>query len=230
MCAAARRLIKPIVLNALERLEPRHVLSALPPAPPMLGSAELVEQHADGWSRETWPTDINSARADFGLYGFGQTVAIVDSGIAYDHPALGGGFGPEFRVVGGWDFAESDADPFDDDPGGFHGTHVAGIVASADAEYTGVASGVDLVALRVFDDQGSSSFDWIEQSLVWIHHHRADFESPITVVNMSLGAREGQGTTLMAQIEDELCKSRKMAFWLRPPRETNSIPRNRQRL
>ena len=36
--------------------------------------------------------------------GRGVSVAIIDSGIAYDHAALGGGFGAAFRVVGGRDF------------------------------------------------------------------------------------------------------------------------------
>jgi putative protease len=35
----------------------------------------------------------------------------TDSGIAYDHVALGGGLGKAYRVVGGWDFAENDATP-----------------------------------------------------------------------------------------------------------------------
>ena len=51
-------------------------------------------------------------------------ITLIDTGIAYDHLALGGGFGTSFRVVGGWDFAENDADPYDDAPAGFHGTHV----------------------------------------------------------------------------------------------------------
>ena len=49
----------------------------------------------------------------YGFDGAGQTVAIIDSGIAFDHVALGGGFGPDSRVVGGYDFAEGDSNPFD---------------------------------------------------------------------------------------------------------------------
>jgi len=36
-------------------------------------------------------TDLAAARTQYGLYGDGQTVAVIDSGIAYDHMALGGG-------------------------------------------------------------------------------------------------------------------------------------------
>src|SRR4051794_39142076 len=90
-----------------------------------------IEGH--GW------TDLANARSQLGLTGSGQTVAIIDSGIGYDHVALGGGLGSSQKVVGGWDFAENDSNPYDDGPAGFHGTHVAGIVAAEDNRYPGVA-------------------------------------------------------------------------------------------
>lgn len=36
-----------------------------------------------------------------GILGQGVKVAAVDTGIWYKHPALGGGFGPGFKVAGG---------------------------------------------------------------------------------------------------------------------------------
>jgi subtilisin family serine protease len=146
-------------------------------------SSVLLPMGAEGHG---W-TDVAAARDQFGLHGDRQTVAIIDSGIAYDHVALGGGLGNGYRVVGGWDFAENDADPYDDGPAGFHGTHVAGIVGARDARYAGVATNVDLVGLRVFDDQGNGYFSWVEQALAWVHQHRNDFANPITTVNLSLG-------------------------------------------
>ncbi len=140
-----------------------------------------------------WQSAVRVAHEQFQLTGLGQTVAIIDSGIAYDHPAFGNGLGTGFQVVGGWDFTEeNDANPYDDGPAGFHGTHVAGILASQDARYPGMAPDVNVVSLRVFNDQGSSDFHWIERALQWVYDHRFDFASPITTVNMSLGvpARE----------------------------------------
>ena len=32
----------------------------------------------------------------------------VDSGIDYNHPNLGGGFGPDFKVIGGYDLVGDD--------------------------------------------------------------------------------------------------------------------------
>jgi subtilisin family serine protease len=150
-------------------------------------------------------TEVAAARGDFGLRGSGQTVAIIDSGIAWDHVALGGGLGQNYRVVGGWDFTENDANPYDDGPGGFHGTHVAGIVGASDSRYPGVAPGVDLVGLRVFDDQGNGYFHWVEQALSWVHANRNAFENPITTVNLSLGTDWNSSTLPQwASLEDEL--------------------------
>ena len=150
-------------------------------------------------------TDIANARQQFGLRGGRQTVAVVDSGIAYDHVALGGGLGKAYRVVGGWDFAENDANPYDDGPAGYHGTHVSGIVGANDSRYPGVAPDVDLVALRVFDDSGNGYFNWVEQALGWIHQHRFDFENPITTVNLSLGTEwNANKLPQWATLEDEL--------------------------
>jgi len=154
------------------------VLGANPEPVPI--ESHLREAHAaSGW---------NVVQQQFGLTGKGQTVAVIDSGIAWDHVALGRGFGPGYRVVGGWDFTEeNDANPYDDGPLGFHGTHVAGIIGSDSPLHPGVAPDVDLVALRVFNDMGQGQLSWVEKALQWVHTNRLTFEHPITTVNLSLG-------------------------------------------
>ena len=144
-----------------------------------------IESHMDAAHAATgW----NSVQEQFGLTGKGQTVAVIDSGIAWDHLALGKGYGPGYRVVGGWDFTEeNDANPYDDGPLGFHGTHVAGIIGSDDPLHSGVAPDVDLVGLRVFNDAGQGNLSWVERALQWVHENRNSFENPITTVNLSLG-------------------------------------------
>lgn len=151
------------------------------PIQTMAGSASSSTSEGHGWA------EIAYARNEYGLRGGGQTVAVIDSGIAYDHIALGGGLGAAYKVVGGWDFAENDANPYDDGPAGFHGTHVSGIIGSTDKKYTGVAPDVDLVALRVFDDNGSGTLEQVEKALQWVHQNRHTFANPITTVNLSLG-------------------------------------------
>ena len=124
-------------------------------------------------------TGADYVEQQYGFDGTGQTVAVIDSGIAWDHAALGGAYGEGARVVGGWDFAENDSNPYDDGGAGYHGTHVSGIIGSTDELHRGVSSGVDLVGLRVFNDSGGGDLDWVEQALQWVHEHKDDFENPI---------------------------------------------------
>ncbi len=154
-------------------------------------------------------TGLIGVRNDYGFIGTGQTVAIIDSGIAWNHTALGGGLGANYRVVGGWDFTENDADPYDDGPWGSHGTHVAGIVGAnrTGTNDDGVASGVDLVGLRVFDDAGAGYFHWVESALSWVHQNRNAFESPITAVNLSLGTSwNANSVPSWSTLEDEFAQ------------------------
>jgi len=55
-------------------------------------------------------TGADIAQNELGLTGAGVKVAVMDTGIDYDHPDLGGGFGPGFRVVTGYDFVGDDYD------------------------------------------------------------------------------------------------------------------------
>ncbi len=148
---------------------------------------ENAEQHLDSAHNRT---GLDTVRENYGFTGIGQTVVVIDSGIAFDHYALGGGFGAEYRVVGGWDFTEDDADPYDDGPEGSHGTHVAGIIGSSGdlaGNNEGVAPGVDLVGLRVFNDSGNGSFTDISNALQWVIDNHDAFENPVTAINLSLG-------------------------------------------
>ncbi len=127
--------------------------------------------------------------------GSGYSVAVLDTGINYNHANLGGGWGN--RVVAGYDFVNNDAGPMDDHG---HGTHVAGIVASDHGTYTGVAPQADLIALKVLGATGSGSFGYVEDALQWVIANRETYN--IVAVNMSLGA--GNYTTNpLSYLEDE---------------------------
>ncbi len=91
--------------------------------------------------------------SQLGDRGEGVTVAIIDTGIDYTHPDLGGCF-PDCKVMFGWDFVNNDADPMDDYG---HGTHVAGIVA-ANGSVMGVAPDASLMAMKVLDQYGNGLF------------------------------------------------------------------------
>jgi minor extracellular serine protease Vpr len=64
-----------------------------------------------------------------GLTGKGVVVGIIDDGVDFSHPALGGCFGKGCKVDRGWDFIAK-AKPSVKALCADHGTHVAGIVGA----------------------------------------------------------------------------------------------------
>lgn len=90
------------------------------------------------------------------LDGTGMRVAVVDTGIDYTHPDLGGCKGVTCKVIGGWNFAENNDDFFDTQG---HGTHVASTVAgdgvyipsgtTTPVSIRGVAPGAKLYGFKI---------------------------------------------------------------------------------
>ncbi|MEM3172685.1 MAG: S8 family serine peptidase, partial [Candidatus Nitrosotenuis sp.] len=76
-----------------------------------------------------------------GYNGNNIKVAVIDTGVDYTHPDLFG-FGPNGKVIGGFDFIENDDSPLDTNG---HGTEVAGIIA-ADGKVQGIAPGAKILA------------------------------------------------------------------------------------
>jgi len=136
-------------------------------------------------------TGVDIAQNSLGLTGAGVRIAIIDSGIDYHHPDLGGCFGPGCKVAFGYDFVGDnfnsktpgstpvpDADP-DDCMG--HGTQVAGI-AGASGFIKGVAPGATLGAYRVLGCSGETTPE------VLIKAMEQALDDDMRVVNLSLGA------------------------------------------
>ncbi len=84
-----------------------------------------------------------------------MTVAVIDTGVDYNNPAFGGGIGPGYKVIAGYDFADGTADPMATTSQ--HGTAIAGLIGSDDPSDLGVAPGVNIVALKVTDDTNTAS-------------------------------------------------------------------------
>ena len=142
--------------------------------------------------------------------GQGVSVAIMDTGINYNHVALGGGGFPNQKVIGGYDFAgkldltnpkspkpRPDADPLDP-PTQSHGTWCASIAAGSlmpKSDYAGgVAPAAKLYALKVFGDSFPYTYDsWQLSAYEWIlKNQHKDPANPIMIVSMSLGRRHGR--------------------------------------
>jgi subtilisin family serine protease len=144
-------------------------------------AAEVPVGPVANWMEGNTQIGLDQAFANYPYRGAGYSVAVLDTGINYNHAALGGGWGN--RVKAGYDFHNNDADPMDDNG---HGTHVAGIIGSSNATYNGVAPNVDLIALKVLGANGSGSFGAVEQALQWVIANRATHN--IVAINLSLGS------------------------------------------
>jgi subtilisin family serine protease len=99
----------------------------------------------------------SQVRTAYQVQGSGMTVAVIDTGVDYKNAALGGGFGPNDKVIAGYDFADNSPDPMATDSQ--HGTSVAGLIGSDSSSDLGVAPGVNIVALRVTDSSNTASGD-----------------------------------------------------------------------
>ncbi len=133
-----------------------------------------------GFDQQYAPQLVNADDAwDETLGSADVTIAVVDTGIDYDHPDLASGFGSD----PGRDFAGGDGDPAPDADDESHGTHVAGC-ASADTDNgVGVAGPSDsrLLAVRALDSSGTGSLSDIADAIQWAADQGAD------VINVSLG-------------------------------------------
>ncbi|MFC1716953.1 S8 family serine peptidase [Candidatus Poribacteria bacterium] len=125
-----------------------------------------------------WGVNRVNAPAAWGTSkGAGVDVAILDTGIDYDHPDLDG------NLVGGVNFSGTAADGntnasyWNDNYG--HGTHCAGIVAAEDnaTGVVGVAPDADLWAVKVLGDNGSGPVSDIIQGIEWCANNSIEVAS-----------------------------------------------------
>jgi minor extracellular serine protease Vpr len=113
--------------------------------------------------------------------GIGQVIGVIDTGLDWRHPSLGGKLGSGAKVIAGFDYSSNSG--IEKDPQ-THGTQVAG-VAAGNGLYKGIAPDANLIGFKVYSDKdttgtnvGGNIIKAIEQAVT----------SKCTVVNLSLGS------------------------------------------
>lgn len=104
------------------------------------------------------------------------TVAVIDTGVATDHPDLKG------NLVSGYDVINPGTAPYDENG---HGTHVAGIIAAVANNKRGVAGLAPKAAVmpvRVLDRSGTGATDDVARGVTWAAGRGAK------VINLSLSS------------------------------------------
>ncbi|PHH85845.1 hypothetical protein CDD83_11095 [Cordyceps sp. RAO-2017] len=131
-----------------------------------------------------------------GITGKGSRIAIIDTGVDYEHPALGGCFGRGCVVAFGADLVGGEPTPRDCHG---HGTVVAGLIAARRNEFgvAGAAPGAELGMYRVSCD-GSFATDVLVDAL-----YRAQRDGA-TIVNLSAGTAGRWESGVLAEAASRL--------------------------
>jgi len=159
-----------------------HTRSYTPDDPGITGDYQYAPQMVN--ALDAWDTTLGSQ---------GVTIAVVDTGVQYDHTDLADQFGSNK----GYDPADEDGDPYPDAPSDeYHGTHVAGIAAATTDNGSGIAgiSNAGLLSYRGLDEEGGGSTSDIADAVQRAADAGAD------VINMSLGGG-GFSETLQSAVE-----------------------------
>jgi subtilisin family serine protease len=164
--------------------------------------ADMPDLGGDDWGLDL----VNAPEVwQYGFTGQGVTVAVIDSGMDYNHPELQNrvwlnrneipnngidddrnGYVDDVR---GWNFVSNTTDPADDGAEG-HGTHVSGIIAAErnGTGITGVAYNAQMMPLKVLNRRGiADSEETIAQAIYYAVNNGA------RIINMSLGGDPGSG-------------------------------------
>ena len=129
-------------------------------------------QAPEAWDTETGKGDV--------------VIAILDTGVDYDHEDLEDNMWNDGWDHCGYDFVNGDNEP-DDDYSDSHGTHCAGIAAAVTNNGIGIA-GVSwkskIMAVKVLDDSGNGTLAWELEGIDYAVNNDAD------IISMSFGTVE----------------------------------------
>ena len=187
----------------VESVEPDVIIaSATMPNDPSFGRLWGLDN--TGQSGGVAGADIDATRAwDVSTGSRSVVVAVIDTGVDYRHADLaanmwrnpgevaGNGIDDDRNGfvddVHGWDFANGDGDPFDDEG---HGTHVAGTIGAVGNNgvgVTGVNWAVSIMALKFLGSDGSGSTSDAIAAINYATRMRRDFGVNVVATNNSWG-------------------------------------------
>jgi subtilisin family serine protease len=134
-----------------------------------------------GFVAQWAPQAMHLAQAQARSRGAGVRVAVLDTGVDFNHPLLAG------RLLPGRDFVDGDNDPSEvlgPRLGAYgHGTHVAGLIAM-------VAPDARIMPLRVLDTDGVGNAWVLAEALLYAldPDGNPDTDDGAHVINLSLGS------------------------------------------
>ncbi|OQD85642.1 hypothetical protein PENANT_c009G10418 [Penicillium antarcticum] len=137
-----------------------------------------------------------------GYLGTGIRVAVVDSGVDYKHPALGGCFGKGCLIEFGFNFLDNNTDPWEGHSG--HGTHVSGLIAAQPNPYnfTGVAPNVTLGHYKVLGTRSvNTGTDIVTAAFKTAYEDKAD------IISASFGTYKGWSDEPWGQLIQQLAEA-----------------------
>jgi len=156
-------------LDFVEFAEPNYVYNICKvPNDPRFSSQWGLDQSndCDIDVTEAWDIEVGSSNV---------VVAVVDTGVDYNHPDLAG------NCISGYDFVNNDDDPMDDHN---HGTHCAGIIGAVgnnNVGISGVCWDISIMPVKCLNSHGSGTSSGVAESIIYAADNGAD------VISMSLG-------------------------------------------
>ncbi len=150
------------------------------------GTGDLTPTPAGGWDQWAW-AKIGLADAQKISKGQGIIIAVLDTGLASDHPLLSS------SITAGYDFIDMNTsisdfgNGLDDNGDGLtdnyvgHGTHVSGIILTE-------APGVQIMPIRVLDSDGVGTYWEVAQGIRYAVDQKVLHGQNVRVINMSLSA------------------------------------------
>ncbi|KAI9313291.1 peptidase S8/S53 domain-containing protein [Dichotomocladium elegans] len=158
------------------------------------------------------PTLTEDYRPIRSANGSGINIGVIDSGVDYLHPALGGCFGSGCKIAYGYDLV---GDDYDGSPGSLrpddnplercpsnergatgHGTFVSGLISAVDSKYnwTGAAPEAKLGMWR----QGTTTTD------IFIKAMEMAYEAKMDILSLSFGEHGGWSEDPLSVMADRL--------------------------